>query len=361
MTHALPIHRAISVALALVATSWAASRADRVWKLSGSESGSLRSVTREGVTLDRDGAPVFTPIEDVRWVQFDDEPPELTQARLNVAAGGYKTALKKLQSIGLSPTTNPRVAADLEFYSALCVARLALAGEREVTEGGRALAKYLATNTDTHHSYEAIATLGDLLAALGRTDKAVEQYDKLAASERPAVRARGGVLAGRALALRGDHVAAIKRFDGVRAIDDESPPAAAERFAAACGKGASLAASGDLEGGLKIVRSLVFDARAAAESPEREARLAAAHNALGACYEGAGDERAALFARLHVDYAYDGDANTHAEALAKLVRLWRAAGEAREAADAEQRLRRKYGASPWARRSPPSKPNGAPR
>ena len=35
----------------------------------------------------------------MRSVLFDEEPPELTQARLNAKNGGYATALERLEQI----------------------------------------------------------------------------------------------------------------------------------------------------------------------------------------------------------------------------------------------------------------------
>jgi tetratricopeptide (TPR) repeat protein len=324
--------------------------ADRVWKVQGSESGTLRSATREGATLDADGKAIFTPVEELRWVQFDDEPPALTQARLNVAAGGYGTALKKLQSIDPKGVIEPGPASDLDFYTAYCIARLALAGQHDVADAGKRLSRTLSASADSHHYYDTVATLGDLLLVLDRTDKAIASYDRLAESNRPAIRVRGHVLAGRALASAGDHAGAIGRFDAALAIDDAGPGAGAWRTSAIAGKAASLASSGKLDEGLALARRMVEGARRAGDdAQDAGAELAAAYNALGDCLEGAGRPREALFARLHVDLLCDDAPEAQAEALAKLVPLWRSAGKEGEADRAAERLLRQHAGSPWAR------------
>jgi tetratricopeptide (TPR) repeat protein len=342
--------RALLVLAVFTLSAAGVARADRVWRLQGSASGALRAATREGVTVDADGEAIFTPIDEVRWVQFDGEPAALTQARLNVAAGGYKTALAKLRSIDPAPAAGSPIAVEIDFYTGYCLARLALAGQHDAADAGKRLSRILNAAPDSHHYYDIVATLGDLLVLLGRTEKAVASYDRLVESDRAAIDARGHVLAGRALASGGDHTGAIRRFDAALAIEDAGTLSGADRAAAKAGKAASLAASGKLDEGLALARGMIGDARRLpAGTAEAVDVLAAGYNALGDCFEAAGRPREALFARLHVEFLGDDPSEAKAEALAKLVPLWRGAGKGTEADRAAQRLLRNHGGSPWTR------------
>jgi len=88
---------------------------------------------------------------------------------------------------------------DVEFYRAILMARLALAGSGSVKDAGKHLFDFDNLRKNNYHFLEASAALGDLLVATGKVDKAEPYYARLAATPWPEYRIRAAVLMGRAL------------------------------------------------------------------------------------------------------------------------------------------------------------------
>ena len=320
----------------------AVAQPDRIRTLTGTETGEILSTSRDAVTIERDGEEVEIPIDEIRRVMFGGEPSTLLQARINFESGGYQNAAEQLDRIELREIDNPLVLQDFEFYRAASATRLAIAGRGDMATAGRALRTFLRTRGDSHHYYEAVEVMGDLLLAIGRPEQAVTTYGRLANAESAGLRARAGLLAGAALQAEGDHAEAIERFDAALAIRNDSPAAAEQKTAARLGKAASLAATGRGERALEIVREVIRTT-----SDDDEATLAAAYNALGRCHAEAGRTTDALLAYLHTDLLFPGDTPTHAEALFHLTDLWEQLGKPDDADDAAAKLRRRYAASVW--------------
>ena len=106
----------------------------------------------------------------------------------------------------------------------------------------------------------------------------------------------------------------------------------------------SLAETGGGNEAVGIIEKIIQDA-----DPEQKELHARAYNALGSCYEKAGQTKDALLAYLHVDVLYNTVPEAHAEALAHLVPLWQAVGQEEQARQARQQLQERYGGSRWAK------------
>lgn len=340
-------HPAIGVAilLLLLSSALASAQTDRVRLVGGgSEAGQIVSTSPAGVTLETGGGREDVPVVAIRSVLFADEPVELTQARINTNNGGFETALEKLEQIEVRDVDRDLIRQDIKFYKAYCEARLAMVGTGDAGAAGRNLNAFRRDNRDSFHEYAALETLGDLLVSVGRHDQAAKMYGQLAEAPHESLRMRARLLIGRALQADGNHGEAIARFDAVLSSQADEPGADEQRLAARLGKAASLAATGELEAGLKLTRSVLSQA-----GDEDAALQATGYNTLGRCYEAAGKPLDALFAYLHTDLLFSGDPETHAEALSRLAVLWRENGKPDEAREALARLRRQYAASKWAR------------
>jgi tetratricopeptide (TPR) repeat protein len=338
----------VSVLCCIVAGQASAQRlSDRVRLARGSETGEVTAMTPFGVTLSK-GLPGDRTIavNEIRSVIFDNEPTELSQARVNANNGAYQNALENLAKIDAGKVQRDFIREDLEFYKAWCAGQLALGGEGEIIEAGRQLNTFVRSHPQNFHYLAAVEMMGDLLMAGERYENAQKQYADLAKAPWPAYKMRAAVLIGRTLQAQEKHSEAIQQFDAALAITDDGPDSENQRLAATLGKAVSLAESGGGDEAVSIIEKVIHDA-----DPQQKELHARAYNALGRCYEKAGKTKDALLAYLHVDVLYSNVPEAHAEALAQLAPLWKAIGQEERAREARQLLEERYGKSRWAQPS----------
>jgi tetratricopeptide (TPR) repeat protein len=318
---------------------------DRVRLKRGSETGEVTQMTPLGVTVHK-GAPGSQTIavNEIRSVVFDGEPGELAQARVNAANGAYRNALERLAKTDEGAVRRDFVKQDIEFYKAWCAAQLALTGEGEIAEAGRQLNSFVRAYPQNFHYLAAVEMMGDLLMAGERYEHAQKQYADLAKAPWPDYKMRAAVLIGRTLQAQGKHAEAIRQFDAALAITESGPESESQRLAATLGKAVSLAETGGVEEAVKTIERVIQDA-----DPQEKELHARSYNALGRCYEKAGQIKDALLAYLHVDVLYSSVPEAHAEALAHLAPLWKAIGQEERAREARQSLEDRYGSSRWAK------------
>jgi len=323
----------------------AQSRGDRVRFGRSSDAGEVVKVSPVEITLDKGaGGTREFAVNEIGSVLFGGEPTQLTQAWLNVRNGGYATALARLDEIDVAGIDRDLVREDVEFYKALCAAKLALGGTGEIADAGRQLNEFVHGHPQNFHYLEAVEVMGDLLVASEKYAAARRQYAELAKAPWPDYQMRAGVLAGRTLQAEGKHDEAIRQFDTVLAISDDSEPAREQKLSATLGKAMSLAESGRVDDAVRMIEGVIENA-----DPEQRALQARAYNALGTCHEKAGQTKDALLAFLHVDVLYNTVPEAHAEALAHLVPLWRSIGQEARARDAQRLLDEQYAGSRPAR------------
>ena len=104
----------------------AADIVDRVRLVRGTENGEVTDMTPLDVTLNK-GRPgsKTVPLNEIRAILFDDEPAELSQARVSVTNGAFAKALQQLEKIDLPKIRRDFIKQDIEFYQALAAAKLA--------------------------------------------------------------------------------------------------------------------------------------------------------------------------------------------------------------------------------------------
>jgi tetratricopeptide (TPR) repeat protein len=319
--------------------------ADRLRTTTGTLTGKITKTSPQAITVDTAAGEKEAAINTVTAVLFDDEPSELSQARVNAANGGYQTALAKLAGIKLAEVKNPLVRQEIEYLRAWSQAKLALGGEGDLLAAGQQLNSFVAKNRQSHHTLDAAVVLGDLLVAAERYPAAEKLYAQLAETPWPDYQMRAALLIGKAQQAQGKHAEAIGQFDQGLELADTSDAAKAAALACQLGKAVSLSAIGKADEGLKLVQAVIKDA-----DPEDRPLNAAAYNALGDCYRVAKQTKPALFAYLHTDLLYSSEPAAHAEALYHLTQLWDAIGRPDQSRAAKQTLAEKYAASPWAKR-----------
>ncbi|MEM6798884.1 MAG: hypothetical protein AAF589_05165 [Planctomycetota bacterium] len=335
----------VAFALAAVTPRSALAQNDSVRTTKGTEAGEVEKMSAVGVTLKRGSVSKNIPVSEIESVRFADEPSELTQARVNARNGGYRTALNKLSGVNAAGIVNPYIKQELAFYKAYCQARLALLGEEDLTAAGRDLNTFRQNGKQNFHYLQAVELLGDLLASSGRYSQAEKMYAEVAKAPFPAYKVRANVLVGRSLQGQDKHAEAIQRFEAAIRLGGEDAEEKSQQLEAQLGKAVSLAATGKIGQGVKLVQQVL-----AAADPAQDRLLARAYNALGACYVQGGKSKDALFAFLHVDLLFANVPESHAEALYHLVALWQETGKPQESKQAREKLETRYASSAWAKK-----------
>jgi tetratricopeptide (TPR) repeat protein len=331
----------IAIAVCSCCARGMAAETDRIRLLKGSETGEITEPAPLEVTL-KGGKKI--PVNQIKMILFDSEPPELSQARTAVTNGGFTKATQLLDKIDASKVDREFIKQDIDFYQAIIAARLALSGEGEVLDAGRKLNAFVKNYPNSYHYLDASEAMGDLLMASERYENAQKQYSELAKAPWPDYKMRAGVASGRSLQAQGKHAEAIQQFESVLSMPDDGAEAKNEKLSATLGKAVSLAESGKVDEAAGIIEKIIQDA-----DPQQRELQARAYNALGTCYEKAKRNKEALMAFLHVDVLYSTVPEAHAEALAHLVPLWQAIGQADRARESRELLQQKYAKSKWAK------------
>jgi tetratricopeptide (TPR) repeat protein len=319
--------------------------ADRVRLTRGSETGEVNDMTPYELTLNK-GRPGSrkVAVNEIKAVLFADEPSELAQGRVNAANGAYSNALAALEKIDVNSIRRDYIKQDIEFYKAYCAGKLALGGEREIGDAGRQLNTFVRTYPQNFHYLAAVELMGDLLMATGRHENAQKQYAELAKAPWSDYKVRSAVAVGRTLQAQGKHAEAIQQFDAALATAGEGADAGEQKLEATLAKAVSMAETGGGNEAVGMIEKIIQDA-----NPEQKELHARAYNALGSCYQKAGQTKDALLAYLHVDVLYNTVPEAHAESLANLAPLWQAVGQEEQARQARQLLQERYGGSRWAK------------
>lgn len=303
------------------------------------------------VTIEMAGVAEKIPINEVALVAYESEPSELRLARQEVRAGKYEDALATLEKLK-EPGDREEILADVEFYRAFCLAKLALAGAGPVVDAGKAMAAFVKAHPNSYHFFDAQLLLGDLSAAMGNAAAAQKFYGKVATAPWPDYKMRASVALGYAYLSAGDFDKAQAEFDVVIKQRAEGPQSDAQRQAAIFGKARCLAEAGKAETAVKVVEGEI-EKLAEKEEPD-VTTLARAYLTLGIVYDKLGKPKEAMFALLRVDTLYAADREAHAEALFHLVRVFNQLRKPERAKEAQATLQNQYGESRWARADKPA-------
>jgi tetratricopeptide (TPR) repeat protein len=340
--------RCLILALLFICAIAAAARAfDTIKTAKGSLLGSVVSMDSTKVEFRQSSVGSLVkqiPVNQVETILYESEPASLKLAKNQVLAGHYAEALAALKKIDKTPDREA-IRQDIEFYKALCSARLAMTGSMKITEAGRLMKAFADANTKSYHYFEASQAVGDLLVAVGSYAPAVEYYRRLDAAPWPDYKMRAGVAIGRVLLAQKKTAEALAAFDKVLATEAEGNAAATQRMAASLGKADALVAMKKPDDAIKVVEDVLQKA-----DPEDAPLMARAYDILGAAQRQAGRTKEALLAFLHVDVLYSAVPDAHAEALANLVDLWQQVHKTERADRAEKTLIERYPESPWAKK-----------
>jgi tetratricopeptide (TPR) repeat protein len=341
----------------LIAVSTAAAL-DSIKTNSGSVLGNIRSTSPVKVEMERNGEIKDISVNQIETIFYGIEPASLRNAKISILGGRYEEALGAIGRINADEITQKQLREDIEYYTALAEAKLAISGSGKIAEAGRSMIAFTKKYPASYHYFQACETIGDLLVANRTFANAEEYYAKVAKAPWPDYQMRANVAMGRALYAQEKYPAALKVFDKVLADNNQDPLSQAQHQAAKIGKAAVLAALKQNDKAIELIETILPQTAA-----DDTGTLARAYNILGTALRQEGKDQEALMAFLHVDLLYSSLPDAHAEALYNLAELWEKFRKPERALRARQVLEQQYKNSSWAKRgdnipqnSPPSVP-----
>lgn len=317
-------------------------------------SGHVLSMTSVSVELQQTNLAALRkeiPVNQILTIYYDEDPKELKAAKDHVLEGRYQEAQAAMGRIKKEPGRQ-EVLEDIEFYKALCAAKLALAGNGRIADSdegpgaGRLMKAFADNHPNSYHYFEASEMVGDLLLAVRQYAQAAEYYGRLAKAPWPDYQMRAGVASGRALLAQGKTEEALAAFDKVSNTAVDGELAETQRMLAALGKADALVASQKPDNAIRLTDEVLRKV-----DPEDASLRARAYNIAGTAHRQAGRVQEALLAFLHVEVFYSSIPAAHAEALANLADLWEQVHKTERANNARQTLEKQYRDSPWAKKA----------
>lgn len=299
-------------------------------------------MTREQVTLEAARTQQIA-VNDIVRITFKEEPAELNSARSAVLQRNYNQGLTDLKKLEGAKIDREFVKQDIEFYRALCLARLAMSEGGDKAAAIEAMRKFAASAPQNYHFYEAAEVLGDLAMASGKYADAARYYGPIASAPWAEFQMKANIALGRALLGEKKFEEALDKFKTVSASDQSTPEALKQKNLASVGLAICVAETGKPEDGIAQLQDLIRK-----NDPQDTALFARAYNALARCYMKQGKPKDALLALLHTDVLFYADADSHAEALYHLSKLWNEVNKSDRAIAARTTLRERYAGSVWA-------------
>jgi tetratricopeptide (TPR) repeat protein len=331
------------LALVIAFLSISTSRGDSVKTNKSSVPGRVVEMSPEKVVVEVNSLSKDIFVNEIQTIFYDSDPSDLKMAKNHVLNGRFAEAQAALERIKEGEATRPENIQDIEFYTALCAAKMALAGNGKIADAGRMMRDFVQKNDKSYHYFEASEIVGDLLVAIRQYAVAAQYYARLEKAPWPDYKMRAGVAAGRALLAQGKIGEAQNAFDRVISTNAEGELAQSQRLAAKVGKAATYAAGKKNDEAIRLIEDVLKVA-----DPEDVGLMARAYNVLGSAHRQAGRTKEALLAFLHVDVLYPSQADAHAEALSNLVVLWEQSHKTERANAARRVLEDEYKDSPWA-------------
>ena len=335
---------AFLAAMVVVSASSAAMAADRVKTNQRTLTGKVIEMGFLEVTIEKSSARTPVAVHEIVSITWDGEPSQVGTARAAMAAGRYEDALESIQKVKVDELKRVEVLQEVEFLMALASARLALAGNGDVTQAGTLMLAFAKKHPQNYHYLEACEYVGDLLVAMGRPDRSEEFYQQLAKVPWPDYKMKASIKIGKAQLAQGKAEDALKSFQSV--LDDRTPvlddPTKSEaakrrRLAATLGKARCLAADAKHDEAIAMIDGVIAQA-----DPEQVELLGETYNALGLAHRQAGRTKDAILAFLHVDLLYFGAPAEHITALENLIQLWNEVQKPERADEAAEILKERY-------------------
>jgi tetratricopeptide (TPR) repeat protein len=304
-------------------------------------------MTRDKVTLETTGNSREIEIKDIVRITFKDEPAEVNSARTSVLQKNYGQALTDLKKLDGQKIDREFIKQDIEFYRALCLARLAMGEGGDKAAAAEAMRRFATSAAQNYHFYEAAEVLGDLAMASGKYADAAKFYGPITSAGGntpwPDYQMRGYNAQGRALIGEKKFDEGLEKFKAVLSMELATPEALKQKNFAQIGRAICVAETGNPQEAITTLQDLISK-----NDAQDTALFARTYNALGRCYLKLNKPKDALLALLHTDTLFYADGEAHAEALYHLSKLWPAVNKSDRGVAARNTLRERYAGSVWA-------------
>jgi len=344
----------IVICIQITGLTASAATFDQVHHIDGGKNnlrGSIKSISRQEIVIESSGGQERTvAVNEVAYVEFKKDPVELRAARRDMFSGNFRGVLEKLDKIDKPSINQPNLIAEIDFYEALAIARLALTGDDEHGNQKAAASKvveFRSNHKDSFHYYDAVEVLGELAKTLELWPAANKFYKDLESAPWPDVKLQAIVLQGNAMVAQGEFNKALEFFERVRNDQTESGPLVdRQRQLATVGViyCHGHLSSEDAEKGITVAADVL---KMASESDFQ--LLGRLYNALGVCYAKSGQPKDAILSFLKTDILFPQERETHAEALYRLAPLWDNINRKDRALRARSSLKTMYPESKWAK------------
>jgi len=309
--------------------------------------GIIVEMGRDKVVLDMSGVKRDFPVNEITQISFADEPSDLNSARNAVRLRNYNQALTELRKLDAAPPARDVIKQDVEYYKALCLAKLAMSEGGDKAAATTAMLNFARAYPQNYHFYELAEMMGDMAASSGNSTDAAKYYGPVAAAPWPEYQMRGNNAIGRTLLSDKQFDQALTSFDKVLASELATPEAAQQKQMASVGKAVCQAETGKADQAVTALQEII-----AKNDPQDAALFARTYNALGRCYLKQNKPKDALLAFLHTDVLFYADPDAHAEALFYLSTLWNDMNKTERAVAASNTLKTRYAGSVWNHRKP---------
>ncbi len=310
-------------------------------------SGSVTAVNKTELTLKpQTGAEVKIPANDVELIEWDGAPATMRAAQGQERNGNYEEAIKSYQTIfDDSSATATYIRADLQFFIARSLAKLALADNARLPDAIARMKAFTDGNADSFRYYPAMVYLGQLYLAADDHLKAEAAFTSLERSPFEDFQLSAQSSKARVMLAQGQIDQALQAFDNVLKVQSKDENVKQRQLEAMLGKASCLNLKNQYEESLKLLADVVAQAR------ENDAQLqAGAQLERGNSLLGQGKNQEALLAYLLVDVLFSGQQDAHAESLYHLSKLWPTVGQPGRADEARATLESKYPNSSWVKK-----------
>jgi len=317
---------------------------DTVYLSTGApKSGTVKAMSEKHVVLNQNGIDIPFEVNIITRVSFADDPQELRRGRDAAVAGRYEEALTSLKAVDKNSIERTTVKQDVDFYRAMCQAKLALQGTGDKAAAMTALGQFISTAKSNYHFYAASELYGDVAVSDGKFNLARSAYAAVAKAPWGDYKMRATILSAKVLLADNKYAEALANNQKDANATLNTPEPNRQKLFGRVGAALCQAHTGKPAEGIKTINDII------AKNDQQDMELfGKAYNSLGACYMTQKKEKEAALAYLHTDILFYSDAEVHAEALYHLYQLWEKMQKADRSVRARKLLLQRYPGTRWA-------------